>query len=78
MNFLFSIKFIGFTNKKQNVLHNDVRCENFLISNDIDQNKRIMLRDFGNALILNKSDNSNEKLFKKEKKDLKKLLNYTK
>jgi serine/threonine protein kinase len=64
---------------QQNVLHNDLRFENFLINNDnhSHQHNRIMLCDFGNALILNEKDEKNKKLFLKEENQLKKLPHYT-
>ncbi|CAF2115388.1 unnamed protein product [Rotaria magnacalcarata] len=63
---------------KRNVLHNDIRSENFLINYDNQQHKRIMLCDFGNSMILNDSNNVHKRLLEKEKKELKKLLNYAK
>lgn len=65
---------------EQNVLHNDLRFENFLVNNDNHphQRNRIMMCDFGNAVILNDKDEKNKKLFLKEQNQLKKLLHYTK
>ncbi|CAF4559648.1 unnamed protein product, partial [Rotaria sp. Silwood2] len=59
-----------------NVLHNDLRWENFLVNSDDnnDKHNRIMLCDLENAVILNENDITKKNLFRKEENKLKKLL----
>ncbi|CAF3822273.1 unnamed protein product [Rotaria sp. Silwood1] len=63
-----------------NVLHNDLRWENFLVNYDDnnDKHNHIMLCDLEDAVILNENDMRKKNLFQKEENKLKKLLSYTK
>ncbi|CAF5028196.1 unnamed protein product, partial [Rotaria sp. Silwood1] len=58
-----------------NVLHNDLRWENFLVNYDDnnDKHNRIMLCDLETAVILNENDMKKKNLFRKEENKLKKL-----
>ncbi|CAF0975795.1 unnamed protein product [Rotaria sordida] len=59
-----------------NVLHNDLRCENFLVNydNNNDKHNRIMLCDFENAVILNEKDMTKKELIAKRRKQIKKII----
>ncbi|CAF5017510.1 unnamed protein product [Rotaria sp. Silwood1] len=62
-----------------NVLHNDLRWENFLVNYDDnnDKHNRIMLCDLETAVILNENDMKKKNLFRKEENKLKKLYSTT-